>query len=371
VKNNKNSFKMKNLNNKLTNKLKNIKMKQILIIAIACFLTSTAFGQVRVDGPSGFTTIGSSDVATATLDLRNGDNEYNTRLIVEKRNNGMSTLFHYGTHQFNLGTKESAHLRFITDATYRLTIGQSGLVRVENGSDFLIRTGDLTVEAGEAYKTGSATFTILSDARLKNNVQNFDMGLNAIMQINPVTYNYNNKSNADTEKNHVGILAQDVEKVAPFMVNEGELTDFNEKDELVSLGTYKNVNTDAFTYMLINAVQELKGELDAVKEELAALKVGNTNTELYLNGTEKAAILKQNVPNPFSSSTTIEYFVPNKTSNAKVVFTDINGNTIKIIEVASGRGTIDVNVNDLMTGVYTYALIVDGIAQDSKRMIVE
>jgi len=105
-----------------------------------------------------------------------------------------------------------------------------------------------------------------------------------------------------------------------------------------------------------------------LKNEATLEKVSTSQVNLKGIG---AAQLMQNRPNPFSNSTNIEYFIPKNASSAIVVFTDLNGNTIKTINLETGHGTIDVSVASLAKGVYTYTLIIDDIAIDSKKMIVE
>ncbi|MDX1407933.1 MAG: tail fiber domain-containing protein, partial [Saprospiraceae bacterium] len=98
--------------------------------------------------------------------------------------------------------------------------------------------------------------TISSDRRLKQNVQSFDEGLAQIMQIRPVTYQYNSKSKYDTNPEYVGVVAQELQQVAPYMVSENE-------------DGYLTVNNSPMTYLLINAVQEQQQLIQELTERLA------------------------------------------------------------------------------------------------------
>jgi trimeric autotransporter adhesin len=108
-------------------------------------------------------------------------------------------------------------------------------------------TGDLTLHNGTAYKTGGGSWIATSDRRLKSNIKPFDIGLADVVQINPVKFNYNELSGYDTDKQFIGVIAQELNEVAPYMVGTFK------KDGV----EYYNVDNSAMTFMLINAVKEL------------------------------------------------------------------------------------------------------------------
>lgn len=81
-------------------------------------------------------------------------------------------------------------------------------------------------------------------------------------------------------------------------------------------------------------------------------------------------VLNQNVPNPFAEQTSISFQIPDDVKYAQMIFTDNLGKIIKTMDIEQrGKGVITVFADDLSTGVYTYTLIIDGKAIDSKRMI--
>ncbi len=122
-------------------------------------------------------------------------------------------------------------------------------------------TATLSVN-GSANKPGGGSWTAFSDARLKQNVQPYNDGLSALLKIKPVTYHYNELSGCDTKPKYVGVIAQDLKDVAPYMVS-----DFTKE------GTnYLQVDNSAMTYMLINAVKEQQAQIEAQKAETEKLK---------------------------------------------------------------------------------------------------
>ena len=81
------------------------------------------------------------------------------------------------------------------------------------------------------------------------------------MQIRPVKYNYNGKLDMPTDKEFIGVIAQDIEKIAPYTI--GKLKEGED---------YLSYNGSAMTYVLINSVQEQQEIIDAQKEEIENLK---------------------------------------------------------------------------------------------------
>jgi hypothetical protein len=83
------------------------------------------------------------------------------------------------------------------------------------------------------------------------------------------------------------------------------------------------------------------------------------------------ASLQQNIPNPFSHMTTINYALPQTFSSAKIIITDKGGNALKEINISvKGRGSLTVDASTLASGAYQYSLYVDGRLIDTKQMIL-
>jgi hypothetical protein len=115
---------------------------------------------------------------------------------------------------------------------------------------------------GFAAKPGGGSWTATSDARLKQSVQPYNDGLSSLLKINPVRFHYNEKSGYDTKPEFIGVIAQDLEKIAPYMVNN-----FQKNGE-----TYLNVDNSAMIYMLINAVKEQQQVMNDQQKQIDELK---------------------------------------------------------------------------------------------------
>lgn len=111
----------------------------------------------------------------------------------------------------------------------------------------------------------SANNVNLSDRREKTNFAPAKNYLDVICAIPVQTFNYIDQP-ADDPGKSLGVVAQDVQAVAPELVQE---SDWGTKDDpKMRLSIYQ---TD-LQYALMKCIQELKAELDSVKAELAALK---------------------------------------------------------------------------------------------------
>ena len=120
----------------------------------------------------------------------------------------------------------------------------------------------LEVRSG-ATLTATGSVGSFSDARLKNNIEPFTDGLNVIEQINPVQFQYNADAPFATPDKQVGIVAQELEKVAPYMVHQ--TAEGNAKD-------MRWVDNQAYVFLLINAVKELRQQVEAQQKEIEKLK---------------------------------------------------------------------------------------------------
>ena len=119
-------------------------------------------------------------------------------------------------------------------------------------------TKALVLTNGATY-TSTGTVGSFSDMRIKKNIQSFTDGLDVVTKINPVSFNYNEQAPFITDANQVGIIAQELEKVAPYMV---ETTSQKGIEDL------KSVNNQAYVFLLINAVKELAEQNKAQQQQL-------------------------------------------------------------------------------------------------------
>src|SRR6185436_13380889 len=134
-----------------------------------------------------------------------------------------------------------------------------------NGTGFENRNGNLKgfeVRNGAAY-TATGTVLSYSDARLKNNITAFTDGLNVISKINPVQFYYNADAPFKTDQQQVGVIAQDLEKLAPYMVEKNKQNGYED---------LRSVNNQAYTFLLINAVKQQQQQIEKQQQQIDDLK---------------------------------------------------------------------------------------------------
>ncbi len=139
--------------------------------------------------------------------------------------------------------------------------GAASTLFLQNAGGNLEAGGSLQI-AGNAIKPGGGPWSAPSDARLKQHVRPYRDGLEKIMQVNPVFFNYNEKSGYDTNKEYIGVLAQELQAVLPYMVDS-----FSNKGN-----SYLSVDNSSMTYLLINAIKEQQAQINELKKEIGEMK---------------------------------------------------------------------------------------------------
>jgi hypothetical protein len=124
--------------------------------------------------------------------------------------------------------------------------------------------------AGEIRATNQIT-AYYSDERLKENIETITSALDKVMTLRGVTYNSNQLAESFgyiNKEKQVGVIAGDVEKVLPEAVKPApfDLIRIDENTEISRSGeNYKTVQYEKLVPLLIEAIKELKLELDTLK----------------------------------------------------------------------------------------------------------
>lgn len=219
-----------------------------------------------------------------------------------------------------------------------------------------------SIEAANVYN--------YSDARAKDNIKTLTSGLNAILQLRPVTYTWKKMVQVDavgvnpsTEnvasgpdedaQNQYGFLAQEVENVVPDVVK-------TDKEG------HKMINYTAIIPMLVQAVQDLQATVETQAVEIA--KLSNKNVEFKSNSILKNKIISC-IPNPTKSQVTISFKLENNIKSAILTINSITGTQERKISVSSSMETVSQDVSNLDPGIYLVSLFIDGNLIDSCRLI--
>lgn len=179
-----------------------------------------------------------------------------------------STSISLGTNTLTFPGSGEANLFFLDGANDRIGVGTAVPDQI------------FSLGSGDASKPGGGTWATFSDERIKTNIQPFDLGLETVLDLKPVTYRYNGKAiyPAD-DKDRVGVLAQDVvgTPLEQYTIDrhtahmEGKETELLQWD-----GT-------ALTYALINALQELDEKVEVLEKQ----KTSDENIEMMIEIMER------------------------------------------------------------------------------------
>jgi hypothetical protein len=118
----------------------------------------------------------------------------------------------------------------------------------------------LTV-SGTADKPGGGSWGTFSDGRLKDVDGSFHSGLEQVLKLRPVRYRYkeDNALGISDHEEHIGVVAQEVQRVLPEAVSE------NNKGYLL-------VNNDPIIWAMLNAIKEQQQEIKALRKQAVKLE---------------------------------------------------------------------------------------------------
>ena len=346
---------------------------------------------------------------------RNGN--YNTGI-------GFSSLyFQSGDNNSALGFSAGDYTTGTAEGTFLGTLTQAGadLSNVTAVGFNAIVPGSNSVRIGNTAVTsigGQVGWSSFSDGRFKNNVKENVPGLEFISKLRPVTYNLNIKGmdnafeaitgtgkstlangskhekplpsateiKAKEEKAKIiytGFIAQEVDQAAKDLNYE-----FSGVDKPKNKNDFFGLRYSEFVVPLVKSVQELNQQNEAkdatiqeqnkkitnLEERLSKLEamIGGSNAKTMQNVELTSASIEQNVPNPpVNNNTKISYNIPNGSTKAELVITDVYGKKVKEINLSgTGKSTLNVNTTGLSAGTYSYTLFVNGKATETKKMVV-
>ncbi len=114
---------------------------------------------------------------------------------------------------------------------------------------------------GDASKTGGNTWLSFSDERLKTIKGRFNTGLKAVMQLQPIRYEYkpDNALGLVSEGDHIGFGASAVQKIIPEAVTRSQ-------------SGYLMLNSDPILWTMLNAIKEQQKEIVELKSQIRRLQ---------------------------------------------------------------------------------------------------
>lgn len=166
-----------------------------------------------------------------------------------------ATMFHDGT-ALSITNNANGALTLGTNNAERVRIEAAGNVGIGTAAP----TALLSVN-GTANKPGGGSWDVFSDERLKNIKGNFNSGLKAVLQLQPLRYEYtkNNALKINSPGEHIGFGAQEVQKIIPEAVST------------TSQG-YLTINNDPILWTMLNAIKEQQKEIEQLRGQVRQLQ---------------------------------------------------------------------------------------------------
>jgi hypothetical protein len=219
--------------------------------------------RITSGGNVGIGTTSPNDALTVIgnqFDVRNTSGVSGTGYALEFATNSLTPRLDFVTNSvytgniksnasaFTLNTPSGLPLTFEVANSERMRITSSGSVVVSNLGTGLVYSN-----------AGALTSTNPSDERLKDDITDLQYGLNEILQLRPVSYNW--KNDTINQGKQFGFIAQEVQEIMPELISE--FTTFEDEEEVVRLGLDK----EGIYATLVNAIKELKAEIDLLKQK--------------------------------------------------------------------------------------------------------
>jgi hypothetical protein len=163
------------------------------------------------------------------------------------------------------GANNLAKWRFANEATGAIT--QDNVLVLKNDGKVGVGTAapdQVFSVNGDASKTGGNTWLAFSDERLKTIKGRFTPGLKAVMQLQPIRYEYlkNNALGLKSEGEHVGFGAQTLQKIIPEAVTK-------------NADGYLMINSDPIMWTMLNAIKEQQKEIAELKAQVQRLRAAS------------------------------------------------------------------------------------------------
>ena len=210
-------------------------------------LTFSVNGTTNQTYTFGALAFSSATIPTNNNQLTNGSN-YITGISSSTVTSALGFTPYNGTNPSGF-TSNSGDITAVTAGTGLSGGGTSGGVTINMDGTY---AGDFRV-TGEISATADVVAYYSSDERLKDNVKVIENASEKVAQLRGVEFDWNDKQTT-YEGHDVGVIAQDVEKVLPELVQT--------RDD-----GYKAVKYEKIVGLLIEAIKDLQDEVKALKGE--------------------------------------------------------------------------------------------------------
>jgi hypothetical protein len=188
------------------------------------------------------------------LTIHNSNSSGSMRSMIRFTNFNTGSAWPNGAF-FTIDSSQNFYISNLEDASTIFQTNGSERGRITGGGNWLLGTqtdnGERLYVSGSIRATGSITAN--SDVRLKKNIERIENALQKVSEISGYTYN-----TIYDEDRHAGVIAQEIDKVLPEIVNKGN-------DGLMGV-EYGNISA-----LLIEAIKEQKVLIESLQAKVEAL----------------------------------------------------------------------------------------------------
>jgi hypothetical protein len=141
---------------------------------------------------------------------------------------------------------------------------RNGETRLYYDSGEKMNTFSSGIEVNGQIRATNQVIAYYSDERLKDFDGKIDSALDKVMQLNGYYYTGNDRAKElgfEGDHKQVGVSAQEVMKVMPEVVQDAPINSKSEEKDL----DYKTVQYERLVPLLIEAIKELKQEINTLK----------------------------------------------------------------------------------------------------------
>lgn len=228
------------------------------------------------------------------------------------------------------------------------------------GTDNTSNLGSSAFRWKELFCANSTINT--SDINAKTNIQDLKYGINDVMKLRPVTYNWKENDNGT----RIGFIAQELEQVIGEVVvnEEGKygvryteiipvlVSGIKQQQEII---TTQNQRIDQLEKEMEEIKALLKNQGGAQPSQQSPASTGSMNV----------------VPNPTYGKTTVNYTIGGDYANASViVYNELGQKMGEYTITQKGNGSVEVDATSFAGGAYFCKLVVDENIREVKKFIV-
>lgn len=220
-----------------------------------------------------------------------------------------------------------------------------------------------------------------SDLKLKKDILPLENMTEKLLSLQPKQYNFKTNEFSNLGLSNVlqyGLIANEVKEIFPEIVTEiHSPPTYDAEGKILKEGeTFLGMQYTPLIPVIIQGFKEQSEYIKSLEERILNLesRLVSDKANVQLNNpsiNDELEYLEQNIPNPYSQETKINWFIPQNSKSAFILICNLNGTLINTVEIQDkGKSSIFIDGGNLEAGMYLYSLLVDNKVVDTKRMFL-